>query len=449
MRLRADVRRPSPGVLLGGAPLRVLRLRDAALRLFVGDEFVVRDALTDRLAARLLDANVADPVITGPPANARDVTVVIPVRDRPEQLARALAPLSGLRCIVVDDASVDSAAIAEVSAQYGASVVALDCNLGPAGARNAGLAQVTTPYVAFVDSDVVVESDALLRLCRHFVDPRAALVGPLVQARSLSASPRWFERYDATASSLSRGNAGGSVQPGTALGWLPSACLVGRVGVLADFSFAADMHVGEDVDLVWRLIDAGHVVRYDPSESAEHDTRGTVGGWLGRNFAYGTSAADLAARHGGKGAPAVMSVSMAIAAAAVLLRRRWSLPLAAVGAAASGRRILPQLPVVPERWSLTARLVARGLGWAMRQQSGLLLRHWWPLAVVGALTSTSLRRMIFSAVVIDYLVWKAEHRKAPYSPVARRLDDLAYGAGLWRGALRRRSITSLLPRTPR
>lgn len=448
VRLRPDVRRPSPSVLLGGAPLRVLRLRPAALQLFSGDRLTVRDAVTDRLASRLLDANLADPVVEVFGVDASELTVVIPVRDRPAQLARALVSLRGLTCIVVDDASVDSAAIAEVSAAYSASVVVLPHNVGPAGARNAGLARVATPYVAFVDSDVAVSPEALLRLTRHFADPQVALVGPLVRARSLSDSPRWFERYDEIASSLSRGAVGGSVRPGTALGWLPSACLVGRTGVLADLPFAAEMRVGEDVDLVWRLVDAGYVVRYDPSQSAEHDTRETLGAWLRQNFSYGTSAADLAARHGAKGAPAVMSVSMALAAGALLLRRRWSAPLAAAAAAASGRRVAQTLPDLPRRPALLARLVARGLGWALRQQSGLLLRHWWPLALVGAVVSRSVRRALVSALVIDYVVWRAEHGRAPYSPLARRLDDLAYGAGLWTGAWRRRSVASLLPRRP-
>jgi len=33
--------------------------------------------------------------------------------------------------------------------------------------------------------------------------------------------------------------------------------------------------------------------------------------------------------------------------------------------------------------------------------------------------------------------------------VCRRLDDLSYGAGLWAGAIRGRSVTCLLPRRGR
>ena len=50
-------------------------------------------------------------------------------------------------------ASLEPHAVAQVAARHGAEVVPLAVNVGPAGARNAGLAAVRTPYVAFVDSD--------------------------------------------------------------------------------------------------------------------------------------------------------------------------------------------------------------------------------------------------------------------------------------------------------
>src|SRR3546814_3886310 len=118
-------------------------------------------------------------------------------------------------------------------------------NLGPAGARNAGLAKVSTPLVAFVDSDVTVTPDALLSLAKHFTDPKVALVGPRIIGTVHTDHPRWFERYDAARSSLTLGSVPGSVRPGAAVGWLPSACLVGRVEALGS-GFAEDLRVGEE-----------------------------------------------------------------------------------------------------------------------------------------------------------------------------------------------------------
>jgi hypothetical protein len=279
-----------------------------------------------------------------------------------------------------------------------------------------------------------------------------ALVGPLVRSRARPrphGAPRWFERFDEQDSSLALGTRACVVRPGAAVGWLPSACLVGRVARLRDAGgFADDMRVGEDVDLVWRLVADGQAVRYDPGEIAAHDTRTTMRDWLGRKFLYGTGGAELAARHGRNGAPAVMSATMAVTAAAVLVRRRWSVPLAAAGLGYGALSLRRRLPATAGRDALALRLGAQGLGWAVRQQAALLLRHWWPAAALAAVPSRTVRRAIVSALLVDVVVARVDHPGAPYHPLGRRLDDLAYGAGLWTGALRRRSIACLLPRRP-
>src|SRR5687768_6115121 len=95
-RIRTDVRRVDQRLLVGGSPLRAVRLTDAALDLLVDDTITVIDGTTDALAAKLVDGNVADPVLDGPGVAPAALTVVIPVRDRPEQLDRALDPLRGL-----------------------------------------------------------------------------------------------------------------------------------------------------------------------------------------------------------------------------------------------------------------------------------------------------------------------------------------------------------------
>ncbi|WP_328528044.1 mycofactocin biosynthesis glycosyltransferase MftF [Nocardioides sp. NBC_00368] len=446
-RIRADVRRVDGRLLVGGSPLRAVRLTKAARALLAEGEVTVVDAATDALAARLVDGNLADPVLDGSGVEPAELTVVIPVRDRPDQLDRALEPLKGLHRIVVDDASLDPDAVARVANRHGAHLVQLPQNLGPAGARNAGLRAVRTRFVAFVDSDVTVRASTLLNLTRHFADSRVALVAPLVRSRARSRAPRWFERFDEDDSSLALGTRACVVRPGAAVGWLPSACLVGRTDRLGK-GFEETMRVGEDVDLVWRLVEAGEVVRYDPDQVAWHDTRTTVRGWLGRKYLYGTGGADLAVRHGRKGAPAVMTVSMAATAAALLVQRRWSLPVAAAGIAYGVLSLRRRLPETPGRDRLAVQLCAQGLGWTVRQEAALLLRHWWPLTVLLAPRSALLRRALAASLLVDVVVAQVDNPGTRYRPLARRLDDLAYGAGLWAGAIRARSVTCLLPRRP-
>lgn len=442
--IRADVSCLDQGrVLVGGSPLRVITLTEGAVELMDRGRLRVVDRRSGVLAQRLLDANVADPVLAMM-SPTDSITVVIPVRDRPEQLDRALAALHPLPTLVVDDGSTDPEAVAEVVGRHGARLVPLRVNVGPAGARNAGLAMVTTPYVAFVDSDVEMTADGLRRLSRHFDDPCVALVGPRVVSVARSVRPRWHERYDENASSLDLGGRACSVRPGAAVGWLPSACVVGRVDLLVG-GFDDALRIGEDVDLVWRLVAAGHTVRYDPTVVARHDTRPTLAGWLGRKFAYGTGGAVLAQRHGDHVAVARLSPAMALAAGALLLRRRWSVPVAAACLARSASSLAASLPESVVTPRLVAQLSARGLGWSLRQESSLLLRHWWPAAVVGAIASRSVRRAVVTACVVDVVSAGFEGvRDRPVDAfIGRRMDDLAYGAGLWWGSLRAHSPRAL------
>jgi mycofactocin system glycosyltransferase len=436
-------------VLVGGSPLSSVRLKGAAARALSGERtLTVTDDLTRIVADRLLSTSLALPDldrIATPDPGA--LTVVIPVRDRTAQLDRCLSALHEVSCLVVDDASNDPASVASVARRHGARVLALETNGGPAVARNAGLAAVDTPYVAFVDSDVQVTPRALLMLARHLMDPKVVLVGPRVLGRSRTSRPRWFERYERRSSSLTLGRRSGVVRPGAGVAWLPSACLVARTDAIAG-GFDASMRVGEDVDLVWRLTDAGHRVRYDAEVEAWHDTRSTVRHWLGRKAYYGFGSASLAERHGDKVAPAVLSPAYAIAAGLVLVRS----PLAPVGVALAiadgARRVQHTLPDGPGSRATAGRIASRGMVWAVRQESALLLRHWWPAAAVGLTCSRTTRRATVTALLVDLLVMVSEVDDLPPTDLpahvtARRLDDVAYGAGLWCGALRQGSAQAL------
>src|SRR5207248_57510 len=161
--------------------------------------------------------------------------------------------------VVVDDGSTDGSG--EAAAAAGARVIRNDRMPGPAGARNAGLAIVSSELVALVDADCVVEPGWLKPLLGLFEDDKGlALVAP----RVLSALGRsTLAAYERACSPLDLGPAPGIVDRGRRLSYIPSAALLARRTALAEVGgFAEELAVGEDVDLAWRLIDAGWTVRY-------------------------------------------------------------------------------------------------------------------------------------------------------------------------------------------
>jgi mycofactocin system glycosyltransferase len=438
--------------LVGGAPTRALFLTAAAAGAIASGVIEVGDARTAALAERLLDAGIADPVVEAlHQADLEQVTFVVPTRDRPAQLERLLASIArggarGDRIIVVDDASLDPRAVARVATRYGANLVALDHNVGPADARNAGLARVTSAYVAFVDSDTVLLPDTIGTLLRHFADPAVAVVAPRIRALAADL-PNWVERYEDARSSLDLGARPALVRPRSPVAWVSSTCLVARVDAIGP-GFSEGMRVGEDVDLVWRLADEGWAVRYEPAAEVLHEHRDRVLSWARRKAFYGTGAEALAERHPRAIAPAVLAPWSVAFVAALLAQRRWSVPVAAAILAVTAARLSRRLPRADHSVRLAARLTLSGAFAAATQTMALILRHWWPIAALTAMVSRRARRAVAVAAVIDAAVELVRLRPKldPFRfAMLRRLDDLAYGAGVWFGAVRARSLRALLP----
>lgn len=448
VRLASDVRLRDGGrTLIGGAPSRISHLSPAARKLISDRSATVTNSTSATLVEYLLSAGMAVPVLDATPDFALgDVTCVIPIRGHCATLRTLLAGLAGaVRVIVVDDASDDSLAVRDVAAAYGATVIRLERNLGPAGARNAGLRRVRTPYVLFADCDAIIDPDAIRMLGRHFCDPGLAMVAPRIVAANVGSN--WVSRYEAARSSLDLGPSSALVHPGTRVSWVPSACLLARTSALCG-GFDGTLRVAEDVDLVWALIAEGWRVRYEAEVEAGHRHRTELHAWLTRKAFYGTGGALLAQRHGSKVAPAVFSPAGVAIAVSLLAQRRWSLPVALGLAAVTGTTLARGHQHRTGPSALAAELTARSIVSTVRQTMGLLLRHWWPLSVVTGALSPRIRRAVVASVIIDSCI---EYRRADPEmgflsfALLRRLDDLAYGTGLWAGSWHHRTAKALWP----
>lgn len=395
-------------LVVGGSPLKLFRLTAAGARLvdrIAGGEAVLESDLVDRLQ----DAGAIHPAPTGSPFTATDVTVVVPT------IGRASAYPPG--AIVVQDG---------VGVALPGATVRLGGHCGAAVARNEGLGRVTTPLVAFVDDDVELSEGWLDPLLAHFADERVALVAPRVVTPA--DRPGRLVAYEHDGSPLDLGPEPARIRAGTRVGYVPAAAIVCRTDAIRQIGgFAPELRYGEDVDLVWRLDDAGWRCRYEPASVVHHPARASWTAWVRQRIGYGSSAAPLARRHPGKLAPLRMS-GWSIAAWLLSSTRHPVLGSGlALGSAAALVRKLPDLPP-----RAAFGLAASGNLRAGEQIADAIRRAWWPLLAIAALRSTSARRILLASLL------------ASRHPI-RLADDLAYSLGVWKGVLRHRIAAPLIP----
>jgi hypothetical protein len=225
-----------------------------------------------------------------------------------------------------------------------------------------------------------------------------------------------------------------------------------RRAALQEAAFDPALRWGEDVDLVWRLHDRGWQVRYDPRTVIGHAEPDRWRDWLVRRYRYGTSAAPLAARHGARLAPLVLSPWPAAAVLLALLGR----PLPAVVAA--GRpavKLHRQLRATGLPVGRSARLAVAGAGRGVRSTAAGLGGAGSTVTgpVLVALLAGRRTRAAASVALLAPPLLEWLDRRPDLDPVrwtaARLVDDLAYALGVWAGCVAGRTLAPLRPRTSR
>jgi glycosyltransferase involved in cell wall biosynthesis len=219
--------------------------------------------------------------VTGP-----RLSVVVPAHVASDDLARCLHALldSDLsremwELIVVDDAS--SSHEVTRSAERADQVVSLSSPpSGPARARNEGAAVSRGDIIAFVDADVVVHPDAIRRLLAAFDDPSvSAAFG------SYDDQPQHHgivSRYRNLLHHRVHQVSAGSVESFWAgLGAVKKSAL-DEVGGFDSRTYRRPEM--EDVELGYRLRDAGHAIMLDPHVLGTHLKRWTLAGMLVSDF---------------------------------------------------------------------------------------------------------------------------------------------------------------------
>lgn len=191
--------------------------------------------------------------------------------------------------LVVDNGGEDSDLTGLESRYPGVSVLRLPANAGYAGGCNAGLRQVSSPYVAFLNDDTVVEPDWL----GHLVEAAecdlqiAALQPKILSLPEHRRGKRVFDYAGAAGGlidrlgypfCLGRSFGGreedhGQYDQSRDIFWASGVAFFARRDVLeklGGFDAGFFMHM-EEIDLCWRMLLAGYRVRSVPQSVVWHE----------------------------------------------------------------------------------------------------------------------------------------------------------------------------------
>lgn len=430
--------------VVAGSPLKIFRFSSAARSVLEAiekrDEISV--AATNTLH-RLIDAGAIHPILESIKTSLQpsDVTVVIPVHN--EDVLRLNALISKLSAahevLLIDDGS--TIPLADIN---GARVIRREVAGGPAAARNTAIDFVTSSITFFLDADTSLADDSWAKLLAHFEDSSVGVVAPRIASEP---GTTLLHRYEASESPLDLGSEPARIRKNSRVSYVPTAALMIRTDLLREHrGFDESLRYGEDVDLVWRLLEADVVCRYEPAVTVHHSPRASLLDAWKQRVSYGSAAAPLDQRHRGAATP--LRINRWSAGAWGTLASGYPLIGLIIGAASTvalERKISSQ----PDSRQLALRLAGRGNIHAGRVIAQAMTRTWWPIALLLSLCSRRARRVTCAAIVLPSLMsWFTKKPKVdPVSYCALKLaDDVAYGTGVWKGVIATRDLGALTPK---
>jgi GT2 family glycosyltransferase len=205
--------------------------------------------------------------------------VVLTTGTRPAQVAAAVASLQANGCCATVVVVSNGAGGEVLGRDTGAVVVESATNLGIPGGRDLGLRHTSSALVGFLDDDAELRTSAQTVLDAFAADPALGAVSlRLVDEHGTSNSRH-----------VPRPGGRGAALPGPVTTFLGGASVIRRGAYLQVGGYFDALHYGhEELELGWRLIDAGWGIRYLPdvvvfhprTDIGRHDT-----GWFmtGRN----------------------------------------------------------------------------------------------------------------------------------------------------------------------
>jgi GT2 family glycosyltransferase len=226
-----------------------------------------------------------------PPAHGSElVSVIVCTHNGERTLRRCLQGIAELRypryeVIVVDDGSTDESAA--IASEFDVRLFSIERS-GLSAARNVGLSAARGEFVAYVDDDAWPDPDWLRFVVLAFRASGDAAVG----------GPNLPPREDGLAAACVANSPGGPTHvllsdseaehiPGCNMAYRRTT--LERVGGF-DPQFRA---AGDDVDICWRLQEAGETLRFHPAAVVWHSRRGSLRAYWRQQVGYGHAEALL------------------------------------------------------------------------------------------------------------------------------------------------------------
>jgi GT2 family glycosyltransferase len=247
------------------------------------------------------------------------VSVVVPTRDRPDQLRACLDALeaqsaAAFEVVVVDDGSRRPAAVGDVVAAAPHARLLSGTGRGPAAARNLGAAAARAPVVCFTDDDCRPEPGWIDTLTARLGQATPAVAGPTLTDNSDSV-------YSAASQVITNHLTESSRNPDR-IDFAPTSNLACRAEILraVPFDERFPLAAGEDRDWCLRLAAGGGRLEFEPAARVWHHQNLTAGRFWRQQTRYGRGAYRFHRRHPGRGRePAAFYVGLLGAG----FRRGW------------------------------------------------------------------------------------------------------------------------------
>jgi mycofactocin system glycosyltransferase len=237
---------------------------------------------------------------TAQPKAYPSVSIIIPVRNRPQEIRACLTSLAKLNypsqkieIIVVDDCSTDTTP--EVIREFPVTLLALKKHRQASFCRNVAARKAKNEILAFIDSDCEADADWLLDLIPAFREKSIAAVGGMIDSYY---TINQLDQYEKVQSSLRISSWYKRSSELDRFFYVPSCNFLIRRNCFRELGgFKNDLHVGEDVDLCWRIQNSGLQVDYRPVGTIFHKHRNRLQAFCRRRFDYGTSEPQLQKLH--------------------------------------------------------------------------------------------------------------------------------------------------------